>query len=116
SILDTLASVADTIAQGIERKRAEEELGASEAFLAEGQRLSHTGSWGWNASTGKLIWSEEHFRILGLDPQATIPSLNLFWERVHADDRIGLRGAFESAIRERRDFEQEFRIMTPDGS
>src|SRR6185436_1946709 len=116
SILDTLASVADTIAQGIERKRAEEELGASEAFLAEGQRLSHTGSWGWNASTGKLIWSEEHFRILGLDPQDTKPSLDVFWERVHPEDRIGLRRTFESAIRDKRDFEQEFRIVTPDWS
>src|SRR5499426_1487125 len=91
SILDTLASVADTIAQGIERKRAEEELRRSEAYLAEGQRLSQTGSWGWNASTGKVIWSEEHFRILGLDPRDTIPSLQVFWEKVHPDDRIGLR-------------------------
>jgi signal transduction histidine kinase len=115
SILDTLASVADTIAQGIERKRAEEELGASEAFLAEGQRLSHTGSWGWNAVTHKLTWSQEHFRILGLDPQATSPSLDIFWERVHPDDRIGLQRTFESAIREKRDFEQEFRIVTLDG-
>jgi PAS domain S-box-containing protein len=116
SVLDTLASVADTIAQGIERKRAEEELHASEAFLAEGQRLSQTGSWGWNASTGKLIWSEEHFRLFGLDPQDTKPSLDVFWERVHPDDRVGLQRTFESAIREKRDFEQEFRILTPDGS
>jgi PAS domain S-box-containing protein len=110
SILDTLASVADTIAQGVERKRAEEAVRRSEAFLAEGQRLSHMGSWGWNASTGKLTWSQEHFRILGFDPQTTNPSLNLFWERVHPDDRIGLKRTFESAIREKRDFEQEFRI------
>src|SRR6185295_14939534 len=61
SILDTLALVADTLAQGIERMRAEEEMRSSELFLAEGQRLSHTGSWGWNALTGKLKWSEEHF-------------------------------------------------------
>ncbi len=99
-----------------ERKRAEEAIRRSEAFLAEGQRLSHTGSWGWNASTGKLTWSQEHFRILGLDPQATNPSLDVFWERVHPDDRIGLRRAFESAIRDKRDFEQEFRIVTPDRS
>jgi PAS domain S-box-containing protein len=116
SILDTLASAADTIAQGIVRKRAEEELHASEAFLAEGQRLSHTGSWGWNASTGKLTWSQEHFRVLGLDPQKSNPSLDVFWERVHPDDRVSLQRAFESAIRDKRDFEQEFRIVTPDGS
>jgi len=116
SILDTLTSVADTIAQGIERKRAEEELRASEAFLADGQRLSQTGSWGWNASTGKLTWSQEHFRVLRLDPQKSNPSLDVFWERVHPDDRVGLQRTFESAIRDKRDFEQEFRIVTPDGS
>jgi len=99
-----------------ERKIAEEAIRRGEAFLAEGQRLSHTGSWGWNASTGKVTWSQEHFRILGLDPQTTNLSLDLFWERVHPDDRIGLRRTFESAIRDKRDFEQEFRIVTPDWS
>src|SRR6266700_3880309 len=99
-----------------ERKIAEEAIRRGEAFLAEGQRLSHTGSWGWNASTGKLTWSQEHFRILGLDSQATNPSLDVFWERVHTEDRIGLRRTFESAIRNKRDFEQEFRIVRPDST
>jgi signal transduction histidine kinase len=63
-----------------------------------------------------LTWSQEHFRILGLDPQATNPTLDLFWERVHPDDRIGLQRAFESAIQDKRDFEQEFRVVTPDWS
>jgi len=99
-----------------ERKIAEEAIRRGEAFLAEGQRLSHTGSWGWNASTGKVTWSQEHFRILGLDPQHSNPSLDVFWERVHPDDRIGLRRAFESAIRDKRDFEREFRIFTSDRS
>src|SRR6266849_7971413 len=96
------------------RKIAEETIRRGEAFLAEGQRLSHTGSWGWNASTGKVTWSQEHFRILGLDPQDTIPSLDVFWERVHPDDKIGMQRTFESAIRDKRDFDQEFRIVTPD--
>ena len=99
-----------------ERKIAEAAIRRGEAFLAEGQRLSHTGSWGWNASTGKLTWSQEHFRILGLDPQTIDPSLDVFWERVHPDDRNGLQRAFESAIQEKRNFEQEFRIVTPDWS
>src|SRR6266699_2908371 len=50
-----------------ERRRAEEELRRSEAYLAEGQRISHTGSWGWNVATGELFWSQEHFRIFGFD-------------------------------------------------
>jgi len=99
-----------------DRKRAEQELGQSEAYLSEAQRLSHTGSWGWNASTGKVVWSQEHFRILGLDPHETTPSADVFWKKVHPDDRIGLQRAFESAIRDKRDFEREFRIIMPDSS
>ena len=99
-----------------DRKRAEAQLEQAYLFLAEAQRLSKTGSWSWNASTGKVVWSQEHFRILGLDPQHTDPSLDVFWERVHPDDRIGLQHTFESAIRAKRDFEREFRIVTPDRS
>ena len=51
-----------------ERESAEENLRRSEAFLAEGQRISHTGSWSWNVSSGNVTWSEEHFRIFGFDP------------------------------------------------
>jgi PAS domain S-box-containing protein len=61
-----------------------------------------------------MTWSQEHFRILGLDPQSTNPSLEVFWERVHPEDRMGLQLTFESAIRDKRDFEQEFRIVRSD--
>src|SRR5882724_1490074 len=59
--LDTLASVADSIAQGIERKQTEEKIRQSEAYLAEAQRLSHTGSFGLSVSNGEIFWSEETF-------------------------------------------------------
>src|SRR5262245_32725157 len=62
-----------------DRKRAEAQVEQAYLFLAEAQRLSKTGSWSWNASTGKVVWSPEHFRILGLDPQHTDPSLDVFW-------------------------------------
>jgi len=105
-----------TLVDVTERKQAESAALRSEAFLAEGQRLSHTGSWGWHASTGKVTWSPEHFRIMGLDPEDTALSLELLWDRVHPDDRIILQRTFESAIRDKSDFEQEFRIVRPDWS
>jgi PAS domain S-box-containing protein len=99
-----------------ERKRAEENLRHSEAFLAEGQRISHTGSWGWNVSSGKLAWSEEHFRIFGFDPGKTEPSFQLFLETVHPEDRSFIKRSLDEAVRERSGFDLEFRIALADGS
>ena len=70
-----------------DRARAETALRRSEAFLAEGQRISHTGSWSWNVSSGKATWSEEHYRIFGFDPDRTDASFQLFIGTVHPDDR-----------------------------
>ena len=70
-----------------ERKRAEEALRRNEAYLAEGQRLSHTGSWAWNPVTLQtLYWSEEMFRIFGLNPQEGLPTAETFWQRIHPED------------------------------
>jgi len=102
--------------ENIERKRAEEELQRSEAFLAEGQRISHTGSWGWNISTGKLVWSEEHSRIFGFDPTKAEPTFQFFRNRLHPEDRAMVQRTLDQAIRERSGFSLEFRILLPDGS
>src|SRR3984893_16215870 len=61
-----------------QRKQAETQLRRSAAFLAEGQRISHTGSWGWVLSSGKVIWSEEQYRMLGFEPGSAKPSVDLF--------------------------------------
>jgi PAS domain S-box-containing protein len=100
----------------IERDRAEEALRRSEGFLADGQRISHTGTWGWNLSTGKLVWSEEHFRIFGFDPAKTEPSFQLFLETVHPEDRLFIERGLDEAIREKSGFDMEFRIALADGS
>ena len=99
-----------------ERRRAEEELRRSEAYLSEGQRISHTGSWGWNVATGELFWSQEHFRIFGFDPEAAKPSYAMFLERIHPNDRTFVEQAVNWAIRERTDFELDYRIVLADGS
>ena len=98
-----------------ERKRAEVELRRSEAYLAEGQRLSHTGSWNWNVSTGELFWSEEHYRICGLDPEKEKPSYpTMRW--IHPEDRSFVRQTFENSISERSDFELDCRVIHTDGA
>src|SRR6266404_3450869 len=99
-----------------ERKQAEDALRKSEAFLTEGQRISHTGSWGWNVSNGKVAWSEEHFRIFGFDPEKTEPSFQLFSETVHPEDRLFIKRSLDEAVKEKRGFNIEFRIALSDGS
>src|SRR6266478_4504310 len=95
-----------------ERKSAEEKLQRSEAFLSEGQRISHTGSWSWNVSSGKVAWSGEHFRIFGVDPEKTEPSFQLFLETVHPEDRSFIERSLDEAVREKSGFDIEFRIAT----
>ena len=99
-----------------QRKLAEEELRRSQAYLAEGQRLSHTGSWAWNVATEELYWSAEHFRILGLDPAQGTPSYRELLQWVHPDDRARVERTFDEALRGRRDYELDWRIVCPDGA
>ncbi|HZC34472.1 MAG TPA: PAS domain S-box protein, partial [Chthoniobacterales bacterium] len=99
-----------------ERKRAEEELRRSEAFLAQGQRLSHTASWSWQVATGSIYWSKECFCIFGYDPETVKPSQSLLLERIHPDDRVPLEELLHRVVRDRSDFEIQYRIMLPDGS
>jgi PAS domain S-box-containing protein len=99
-----------------ERRRAEAELRRSEAYLAEGQRISHTGSWGWNVATGELFWSQEHFRIFGFDPETAKPAYPMFLERIDPNDRTFVEQTIDRAIRERSDLEMDYRIVLSDGS
>ena len=99
-----------------ERKHAEEQLRHSEAFLAEGQRISHTGSWSWDVSSGRVAWSEEHFRIFGFDPEKIEPSFQLFLETVHPEDRSFIKRSLDEAVRDKAGFDLEFRIALADGS
>ena len=99
-----------------ERKRAEEKLRRSEAYLAEGQRLTHTGSWARCISTGDLYYSVESFRIFGLDPERTKPTFEVFLSRLHPDDRALVQETLDQATRERSDFELDYRIVLDDGT
>ena len=79
-----------------ERKRAEEELRRSKAYLSEAQRLSHTGSFGWDVSSGEIYWSDETFRIFELDPKTKVTT-DLIVQRTHPDDRQAVQQLIERA-------------------
>ncbi|NEV01037.1 PAS domain S-box protein [Bradyrhizobium uaiense] len=98
------------------RKRAEEALRESQAaYLSEAQRLSHTGSFGWDSTTGELTWSEETFRLFEYDNDIK-PTLDLAFQRIHPEDRDWVRAALDRAIAHKVPFDIEHRLRTPDGS
>jgi PAS domain S-box-containing protein len=100
-----------------DRKRAEQALQRSESYLAEAQRLSHTGSWGWNVATQEIThWSQELYRLYGFDPKAGIPPFESHLQRIHLEDRARLAEALERAIRDGAELELVFRIVLPDGA
>jgi signal transduction histidine kinase len=98
-----------------ERHRAEDALRRSEAYLAEAQRLSKTGSFGWSVSTGEIRWSEETFRIFQYD-RTTKPTVELILQRVHPEDAVHVKQTIESASMNGKDFEHEYRLVMPDNS
>ncbi|HXM29518.1 MAG TPA: sigma 54-interacting transcriptional regulator [Chthoniobacterales bacterium] len=98
-----------------DRKQAEDALRRSEAYLAEAQRLSHTGSFGWNTSTGEIFWSEETYRITGFD-RSIRPALDLVFQRVHPDDLALVRQTLDRTAQKGTNLDFEHRLLMPDGS
>jgi PAS domain S-box-containing protein len=98
-----------------ELRASEEALRRSEAYLAEAQRLSHTGTFAFNA-TAAVYWSEESYRIWELDPLQGLPNQETVLQRIHPDDRERVDVETEKALRQKRDFALEFRIILPDGT
>ncbi len=98
-----------------ERKKAEEALRRSEAYLAEAERINHTGSWAWNAASGIQYWSKECYGIMGFDPAEGVPRLERFLEAVHPEDRPRLRERLQRLARETTNYETEYRIVRRSG-
>ncbi|MCU1310461.1 MAG: sensor signal transduction histidine kinase protein [Candidatus Angelobacter sp.] len=102
-------------AESGERKEAENDLRRSQAYLAEAQGLSHTGSFGWNASTNEIVWSEESFRIFKYD-RTTQPTMERIVQRVHPEDAALVKQTIARASQDGKNFEHEYRLLMPDGS
>ncbi len=106
---------ADLELENSERRRAEDALRRSETYLALAQNMSHTGSFGWNTSSGEIYWSEETFRIFEFDP-STKPTVDLLMQqRVHPEDVAAFRQVVMLAAQHGHDFSHEYRLCIPDG-
>ena len=99
----------------LQRQRAEEALQRSEAYLAEAQRISRTGSFGWDVSSGQIFWSEETFRIFEYDP-ANKPTVEVILRRTHPEDRVFFQETLDQIARYRKAYDFEHRLLLPDGS
>jgi PAS domain S-box-containing protein len=94
-----------------------EDLRRSESYLAEAQKLTHTGSWAWNVRTGALFWSQEIFRIYDFDTPEIGPTWEQFLQRVHPEDRpqIEQRARMETTQKDWVDSQADFRVVLPNG-
>jgi len=93
------------------------DLQRSEAYLAQAQKLTRTGSWAWDPRTENVLYcSEEMFRIFGLDPRESLPSRDKFRQQIHPEDRDWVKKRFEESLRERVDTFAEYRVLLPDGA
>ena len=93
-----------------------QELERRQAHLTEAQKLTHTGSWAWRlADRNAVHLSEEWYRIFGFDPSERAPTWEEYFERVHPEDRLELKSIIERAIEQKAHYDQEFRILAPNG-
>ena len=114
---ETIKHITHLAGVAIQRKLTETSRRESEAYLAEAQRLSHTGSWAWVPATGEIrYWSEETYRVLGFDPNAGPPRFEKFFGRLHPEDQDRVRELFGNAIAQNADFETDYRIVHPSGA
>ena len=91
------------------------ELRRSEVYLTEAQRLSRTGSFGWNVSSGKILWSEECSRIYGYNKTPSV-TVDMILQRTHPEDLALVQGIIDRASRDGKDFDYEHRLLMPDGA
>ncbi|MDQ4080288.1 MAG: PAS domain S-box protein [Gemmatimonadota bacterium] len=99
-----------------ERKCTEQELRRRETQLAEAQRIAHLGSWEWDIANNTERWSDELFRLYGVEPRPTGITPEMFLDRVHPDDVARVREEFEGALRRGDAPRSEHRVVRPDGT
>jgi PAS domain S-box-containing protein len=114
--LEIIEQITHLAGVAIERKLAQDALRTSEAYLAEAQRLAHLGSWVWKIQGREAVYlSEEWYRIYGFQPEDGLPNWDERLKRIHPEDRAKWQEAIDRAIRNKSDYEVEFRILLPTG-
>jgi len=98
-----------------ERRESEEAVRRSETRLAETQRLAHLGGWEWDVWTDEITWSDEVYRIYGLEPQSSVPSFESFMNVVHPGDKGRVRRTIDEALEGSEPYDVEHRVVRPDG-
>jgi len=92
-----------------------EHVAAQNSALNQAQEISHIGSFNWNLTTGKLLWSEEHFRLWGVMPKSVVPDYALFMARIHPDDAAKVEATIKHALQAGNSYECEHRVVWPNG-
>lgn len=114
--IQVMERIADKTCLAVERSRAEEQLREREAHLQLTLKAGRLGTWDWNMQTGKLVWSEGHFTVLGLQPYECEPNYEIWASRVHPDDLAEAEAKMQQALHERTEYHHEYRLRWPDGS
>jgi diguanylate cyclase (GGDEF)-like protein/PAS domain S-box-containing protein len=110
-LIDALAERLGRIA---ERKHIEKALERSLSLLSQSQEIAHVGSWELDVDADRLVWSDEVYRIHGLEPQSTVPTYSAFLDTIHPDDRAAVDAAHAASLREGRDaYSEEHRVVRP---
>jgi len=111
-----IAAIGGVASDITERKRAEQALLERRSLLAQTQSLAGLGSWEWDPGSGRFSWSDELYRIFGLEPRSFEPSFEAYLDRVHPEDRRMSGTVVARALADGRGFKHEERIVRPDGS
>jgi PAS domain S-box-containing protein len=113
--IETLASCAHLVSVAIERDRTERGLSTGRRLLANAQKLARLGSWEYNPATGRMLWSDEMYAILGIAPGAFDGTLDAFLALVHAHDRAPQEDALRAVLRGQSLLDREYRTVRPNG-
>ena len=116
-----LRQQADELEQRVELRTAElasanRQLSQSESHMAEAQRLASIGSWSWDLRTGAVTWSDQQYRVLGLEPGAVAASYELYLQALHPEDRETVQAVVDEALKTAEPFALRQRLASPDGT